>query len=228
MPFKRIALAVVSIIGLSALLAAQGSLHQMLLTSGTSPLVASDNFTRADQNPLGSPGWTSDSTDPRTQLEIVNNQVVPTTATKDADTIYTGITWPNDQWCQAVLSATDTTDGNETGPGLVVRGTVGTMFLGDPDNGYVAAVNKAATNNLVVGKIVSGVFTLLTNSTVTWSNGNTFYLGIQGTTLTVKINGTAVYTTTDSSLSSGSAGLWWSSEPALTTTNWNSFQGGKF
>jgi hypothetical protein len=65
------------------------------------------------------------------------------------------------------------------------------------------------------------------NRTQAWTNADTLYLEIQGTTLIAKVNGAAIGTsTTNSAISSGNAGVDYSS--TLNTPSDNDWEGGDF
>lgn len=92
-------------------------------------------------------------------------------------------------------------------------------------NRYFATINHAATSNLSLFKIFSGSGTLLNQWTVSYVAGATLRLSVVGTTLTVTYNGSVVGTATDSSITSGSAGLY-GSTPVLVTDFLDNWSGG--
>lgn len=93
--------------------------------------------------------------------------------------------------------------------GLVIR-------LVDNNNYYVAVICDGSSvagagvqNTVKLFKRVAGSFTQLgTTQTISFTRGipQTFAIAASGTTITVKLNGTALITVTDSSLSSGRCG----------------------
>ena len=62
--------------------------------------LAADNFQRANENPLAPSRWTAPSDIP--PLQIVNDECVCTDLT-ESNCIYTGITWPDNQWAQVQI-----------------------------------------------------------------------------------------------------------------------------
>jgi hypothetical protein len=71
-------------------------------------------------------------------------------------------------------------------------------------------------------KVVAGVTTTLSSDGTSVSNADVYELSVVGTQLTLKRNGTNLFTPTDASLSSGSAGLaGFGSGGALRYDNWN-------
>src|ERR1044071_4004966 len=107
------------------------------------PVLATDNFNRADEAPLSGGGvWSAPFGTPDA-MKIVTNAVQMTTPADDGGSIYTGVTWPNDQYGQVVL--TDLFSGaiDETGIGIALRYTDTTHF-------YRCVVNKNASTNVTV------------------------------------------------------------------------------
>lgn len=105
---------------------------------------------------------------------------------------YSG-TFSNDQYAEATITQVGT---DEQRMGLCVRASAG--------NGYVVQFD---TNQFFVEKHVAYAYTLLDNVAITLATNDLIRLEVSGTTLTVKVNGVQVYTTTDSSLASGAPGV---------------------
>lgn len=106
-------------------------------------------------------------------------------------------TFSADQYAETVIGAFTGT-GTYVGP--AVRVSAG-------GNGY-ALITAPGDSTVYLNKYVSGVETNLLSLSGPWAAGDTLRLEAQGTTLTVKRNGTTVNTTTDSSLASGQAGIY--------------------
>ena len=67
--------------------------------------LASDNFNRANANPIGG-NWTQLSTAAGFQpAQIVSNQVEGTIAGDNSDSWYNAVPWPNDQWAKITVEA---------------------------------------------------------------------------------------------------------------------------
>lgn len=181
--------------------------------------LASDSMTRADSANLGA-NWTDDGKG--AHWTISSNKAVPSAFNQDASAHYSAISWPNDHYSQAQITVSGTT-GADAGNGVSVRQSgSGSLTL------YVLSVDHAASNNVNLWKNVSGAFTHLAATTQTWTDGDTWRLEAQGTTLTVKLNGSTLsaMTTTDSSITSGNAGIYFSSvETSASLVNW---EGGDF
>ena len=157
--------------------------------------LASDNFNRADGG-LGS-NWTT--IPGRGDLQIVGN-LVQSGGSNEYSATYSAVTWPNDQWSQCVaVAAVD--GGNEIGP--VVRGST------SADTKYQASVHGALGGSVVtrIQKFISGSYSLIADSTATVNPGDILYLEAVGTTITLKVNGSTVASTTDTDIASGNAGL---------------------
>lgn len=182
--------------------------------------LATDSFDRADGG-LGA-NWTV----LKGSWSISGNKAVPGSfSTPDASAIYSGVTWPNDQYAKAKCTVTGTS-GSDAGIGVCVRAALNAGSF----NGYVLAVDHAASGNVGLFKNTGpiGTYTHLATATQAFTDGDTFELQAQGTTITVKYNGTTIgaMTTTDSSLATGSAGLYFST--AETSASANDWEGGDF
>lgn len=131
--------------------------------------LATDNFNRADQSNMTNWLNTAD------HWQVVSNTSTPTSFGSDALSVYDGsVSWPADQYSQAKLTVTSTLGGGR-GPGVVVRAvTTGPSY-------YRAVLDHAASNNVEVGRMVSGTYTVLTNRTTTWVDGDVLRLEVTGT-----------------------------------------------
>jgi hypothetical protein len=188
--------------------------------------IASDNFNRANSSSLGS-NWVANTT--LTNFwTISSNAAFPNSPTgaanSDAESYYDGgITWPNDQYSKAALSATGGTTDDGAGPGLIVRhvGSATTRTW------YRAVMQKAATTNVVVAKYFnSSGYTEIIQATVTWSDGDIWELDAQGSTLTLLHSGSSVGTTTDSTNTSGFPGIGFST--SITSGSLDNWEAGDF
>jgi hypothetical protein len=66
---------------------------------------------------------------------------------------------------------------------------------------------------------------LITHASQTMATSDVVYLEANGTTLTLKVNGTQILQTTDSDIASGQVGLY-ASQAAGTIENWDTFEAG--
>lgn len=170
--------------------------------------LASDDFNRADVNPLSpvSAPWVRAQSADNT-FQVLSNLCAPQAVGADSSCVYATVTWPNDQYSQATISAS-AGGGSATGVGVIVRGTTGL-----PANGsYYRAICDTSTGDTTVDKIVAGVFTNLGGAIAgTWVNGDVVRLEIVADLLTVYRNGVSVGTRNDSAIASGAAGIAYSS-----------------
>ena len=154
-------------------------------------LPATDNFNRADVNPIGG-NWTTIGA--LSAVQIVSNAAKGTNASGRSAAYWNADAFANDQYAQTVVPFTG---GLYDGP--VVRAATGAETY------YNFRPNGAST--AILYKAVAGTFTAL-GSGWAFVAGNTLKLSIEGTTLTGYINGVAQDPTqTDSALASGSAGI---------------------
>ena len=150
-------------------------------------LPATDNFNRADENPLNA-NWTGTLNNWR----VISNQAQGTTFN------YSAIYWSadafgNDHYSQAVNKQV-----SDAGP--AVRVSAG------PKSYHFDA---KAGSNTVMQKDVNGTFTNLQTGLATPAVNDLMYIEAVGTTIKMKINGSQIGTDqTDSALATGSAGLW--------------------
>lgn len=166
----------------------------------------SDNFTRANANPIGG-SWSPLVTGHTAQ--ILSNKVTSSTAGTPGDSYFNAQTWPNDQWSQITLG----TIGSTSFAGIYVRmGTSGVQ------QGYAFVITggTGSSTGWNLQKFVSGTFTSLSTGTIgPVASGDKLTLAVVGTQLSAYWNGVLVVVQTDSALTSGSAGF---EVDALTST----------
>lgn len=181
-------------------------------------VLASDAFTRANETPLASP-WVKTISAAGT-FDLSSNHVIPHADVTDCMAHYTGPTWPNDHYAQAVL--TGTPGGTETGIGVAVR-----CSTASGGSGYWAVVRvTTGGNECYISRWLNGSYTNITQRTVSWINGDILRLEVQGTTLRVYrstplVSGGAFVQLgadiTDANIASGAAGIAYSSTMATGT-----------
>jgi hypothetical protein len=178
-------------------------------------ILASDDFNRANANPIGSPWTTAAGVG---AMQIVSNAATFATNT-DSGCFHSTITWPNDQYSKGKLSVTGTAGGG-SGARLLVR------HASAADTTYLLAVDHAATNNVVISKVIASVFTNLTGFPVTqaWTDGDTWEIDVVGTTISIYLTPASTgvraqigSSVTDSAITSGSPGFGYSSVSTATT-----------
>jgi chitodextrinase len=168
-----------------------------LSAASESTLLAQDGFDRANGG-LG-PNWTVIDSDPR----IVNRHVEESFAGDgwDSIAIYTGVTWPANQYSQVrVLSATE-----HGGCSAVVRAKNDRVI----EMYFVYVTGPLGPNaRVTLAKFVQHNYTELWTSVRPVVSGDVLYLGVSGSTLTVTLNGQLLTTATDTSITAaGYAGL---------------------
>jgi hypothetical protein len=179
-------------------------------TSGA--VLATDTFTRADQNPI-SGNWTTCSG--QGGLRLLTTAIAHIDSGTDGCIYYNAVTPNNDQYSQAVMTrGSDTTAGNGSGMCVTVRQATGANSL------YDVCVNAAATLNVTLAKRVTGSYTAIWSRTATFADGDILKLSVTGTTLKVFVNGVQVGAdSTDSALTSGRCGIAYSSNSVGATAD---------
>lgn len=183
-------------------------------------VIATDNFNRTNADPLDG-SWTNLTGNLSKKFKLASNAATPEAVGNDNISYNTG-TFPNDQYSQAKVTVSGT--GSETGIGVAVRvtGTANTNA-----SLYWLVVCHAASNNVTLAKFVSGTYTVIWQRTQSFTDGDTFYLEAQGSTLVAKYNGSAIgASSTDTSVTTGSAGIAYSS--STTSASVDDWEGGDF
>jgi hypothetical protein len=178
--------------------------NQTVDTTGTTlTQTQSDNFTRANENPLSGGGnWAAFGTGlGATAGKIVSNLVETTANGTIAAAIFSGPgSWPsNDQYSTVTMQALTGVTNNTIR--ACVRVQSGSAFT-----------NYSLENDVAVGfrivKWVAGVATVLvTQSAIAVTPGDTMTLAVVGTKLYGYYNGVLKFTAADSALSSGYPGF---------------------
>jgi predicted GH43/DUF377 family glycosyl hydrolase len=180
--------------------------------------LVTDTFTRANSGTLGS-NWTtiSGATDTGT-LGITSNAATPTANSVRAAALWNANAFTNDQWAEVLATPSGGVNtGNNAFYGVCLRAASNDTFYGLQMNFGTTA------SGLNIFKVVSGTFTSLT--VATWATGTNPYLmrgEVTGTTINMYLNGVLALTATDSSIASGSAGVWAFNIAAshIALTNW--------
>jgi hypothetical protein len=173
----------------------ESALYTVALASFAVGQLASDNFTRADADPIGSPWLPISANNSTHQLKIVANEAEANTA--DAVNIsgdyYSGVVFPADQYSEAVIG-TLVNINNYIGPGI-------RWSAANNTTGYLVLVGLG-TNNAFLQKYIAGASTQL-GPTFTGAPGDRIRLSAVGNVLTVTQNGIVVITVTDSAIATG-------------------------
>lgn len=176
--------------------------------------LATSNFSLTE-NPL-STGWTTLTSE--SGMQSTGGVCTPSNSSVDCCSRYSGVTWPNDQYSKikATVSSGETAG---AGTGVAVRCSTSAETF------YRLVINGDGEWELL--KFSAGSTTSLLSGTATYSAGAYLELDIQSTTLTVIYNGSSLGTKVDATISTGQAGVAYSST-INTTRNSDDWEGGDF
>src|SRR5262245_23677174 len=132
---------------------------------------ASDNFNRADENPLGNGVWSTGSGE--SAMSVATNQCAPSASGSDCSSRYSGRAWAADQFSRAKLTAGSS---GEQGPALSVRYASGARTY------YRCCIDNpgGGATNIVIRRFVAGASTNIASATQAWTNGDTWELRVSG------------------------------------------------
>lgn len=140
-------------------------------------ILATDDFNRADNADLGAL-W--DMVPTLTfAFKVLSNAAAPASATVYAAESYNGITWPDDQYAQAEVTAV----AGGAGIGVLVRVSV------VDESYYALTVARGGSPNVTLLRMVIGVGTILATETIAFTDGDAFRLEVVGTMLRVFARG---------------------------------------
>lgn len=162
-------------------------------------ILATDNFNRANQNPLAG-NWTTQST--AGNLQIVSNAIEAATAGASSEAYYNALAFGNDQWSQTKVASLNT--GVTSNAGLILRANTSGVRT------EYTALYQCVTNQFFIQKRVAGVTTTLKNSAglnPTPAANDVLTGCIVGTAISFYVNGNLIWTLTDSSIASGAPGM---------------------
>jgi hypothetical protein len=176
-----------------------------------------DDFNRANETPMAG-NWATTTSE--SAFNLSGNVAVPSSVAADCGAIYTGASWGNDQSVRATLSVVST-GGAGAGIGFWVRHALAAV------TGYRVVFDHAASNNVQVGRFITGAFTSLIQFTRAWTDGDTMRVDVTGPAASTRIeifhNGTSIQVLTDnSSVASGIPGIVLSSP--VTSASVDNFQ----
>jgi len=160
--------------------------------------IFSDSFQRANENPLNPTNWTTLSGG-FNDLQILNNECEPSGGSSAVGAAFCTASFPSDQWAEFKINHLTSSN---NGAGLFVRTTPNfnsTYYLK-----VIGPTNGTASARIQLRVAVTLVLDL-TNQIV--NVGDIFRLAAQGNVITVFQNGVSIGSITDSSFSSGRAGV---------------------
>jgi hypothetical protein len=177
--------------------------------------IASDNFQRANENPLSDGGnWTETPQSPGV-LEIVSDVCQAAQSNNHAGEAYwSGNTFPADQYCKIVLGALTFVPTHNNNINLWCRMSTGTS--GQPiyyNCSLTRGTTSGANNSIKIGwtinqdGLTSGVFQTIQN--ITFTAGDVWIFAVVGSTLYVYQNGNLMvqYTDTNNYVTAGQPGI---------------------
>lgn len=175
--------------------------------------LASDNFTRANENPLSQGGNWSVDTHGDKPLQLLNDLCEGTATLTGNVGLYVGYSLPNDQYVSVTENHTDSTGDFYVGCRVTDTGVI---YFNLP--GYLFAIIPGTGWNV---KYENGS-SLLSGSSLIINSGDVFTIAVVGTAIYVFQNSTQLGTVTNSSASSGEALL--ACVPgSLTDVNFSNF-----
>ena len=174
--------------------------------------LASDDFNRADENPLAGNWVTATGNN---ALRIVSNACTSAIDGTNDMALYTASVFPGNQWAQAKLNVTSI-DGVRRGPGLCLRYAIGA------NTGYRFSTDHASSNNVDISRVLAGVRTTVVAFTQAWTNGSTFKFAVDGQAtaarLRIWLDGSLIQEVTDSSsIASGYPGLFFGDNVSVSS-----------
>lgn len=176
----------------------------LLSVTALSAQLASDNFNRANANPLDG-SWTN-GPGALVDMRIVSNAATAATASTDAAAFSTAATWPNDQYSEVTIGAAGTGDG-----GPMVR-------MDANGNGYMANANGGTITLFSISGNGTN-FGNLTGTSGSVTGGDVFRIEAEGTTIRIKKNGATVLTHTDATWTAGAPGIF-NFDGSMTFDSW--------
>lgn len=159
--------------------------------------LATDNFNRANVNPINGGTWGTNVV--ASPLQIVSNALEPVTLGTRALDTYIALVPANDQWAQMSITTLGVTAYCDFG--ILLRFAAPTVL-----SGYALLIDNGVA--ISIYKFVTGTASLLGGpTTISIAVNDLFRFEAIGTTLTGYQNGTQRIQVTDATFASGRAGL---------------------
>jgi len=153
--------------------------------------LASDDFNRANASDLGA-NWAG------TDFDITSNEAQVNPAL--SSNLYSAVTCPDDGYVEIEIGVLETASDNGVGPLCRAAGN------GDTLRGYFAQANA---QDLHLYKIETGAAFTLLDSTTGCAQGDIIRITFVGSLISVQKNGvTVISSVSDSTFTSGAAGMW--------------------
>lgn len=180
-----------------------------------------DNFTRANENPLSDGGkWSTLVESVSNPMQVVSNAAEATVANARNTSYLSGVSLPANQWASLTIGAP-----LFSVAGVYLRVTSGASFV------YYRFVIDIATGQWLIQGVITPAGVLTTLAIVSGAaitTGDVMLFTAIGSTLTGYKNGIEIVAVTDSTLPSGAAGF--GDNPATSVTNgtFTRFSAGQF
>jgi hypothetical protein len=160
--------------------------------------IGSDNFTRANENPLSQGGNWTDVPAGNASLQIVGDLCEGTSTTLNNGELYSGVSLPNNQYASVTYAASP------------ASGAYLTQFIRLTDNGSFLGSEPAYNLYVYEGTwyvYIKNTTLIMDGGPITISAGDVFTLAAIGTTLYAYQNSTLLGSATNATYSSGIAAL---------------------
>lgn len=169
--------------------------------------VASDSFSRANQNPIAG-NWSTVSTSAGIGgLQLLSDAATSSATGNASYSYWNAASWSADQWGQITIGTVPTA-GSNCSMGVLLRASTSGALTE-----YIASIAGSGTGaaySFHAAKYVSGTYTAIPlNNTAdyTLSIGDTITASMIGSTLSIYDNANLIATATDTSISSGAVGM---------------------
>lgn len=170
-----------------------------LVMSLTLTQTASDNFTRANENPLAHPPWTQNSTN---ALQVVSNLCETTSVSSGEFEIYSGTTLAANQYAGATFGAAPAL--NDSALYIFIRDQFSSSAELTADCYALALICDGTSSSLTLYACNGSPTAIASLSSLTVSSGDVWDLAAVGSTLYIVQNGTILTSVTDATWASGS------------------------
>jgi hypothetical protein len=172
-------------------------------------LVASDDFNRANEDPLSGGGnWGQLHDTSNGDLQVSSNKVISDSTSgseKTARWVGAG-SFTDDQYSSLVISGFGFF-GNSYQAGVIARASADTGTGRDYYAYYITDDGDSSKLTKLV-KVVNGSETTLASSSIAWTGGDRVEIEVEGTTIRGLKNGVEQHSSTDSALTTGKPGVW--------------------
>lgn len=177
--------------------------------------LATDDFNRADNGDLGS-SWLPIST----AFNINSNHAIPSLPGGDCEEKYTAVGFPSDQYAEAVISGLANDGGGGAGIGVALR--MSNSGVGD-GTFYRIYVSNNLSYDLTIDAFVGGAYQGVLYQSLAngpWSDGSVLRAQIVGNQIRVFKDGALVASISNALISSGTAGIAYSSGATGYIDSW--------